>query len=624
MSTPLLLPVPRELTLKGGTLDLTRLEGGIALKHDPAAPLWFAGQRAQAALAQYANVNWSVVGGDLPGSLAISIDPTVGKAEGYRLSIHEEGISIVGSNAAGAFYGVCTLVQLLQTQGANLTLLEIVDAPDFSARGVMLDISRDKVPTKETLYALIDMLAGWKINQLQLYTEHTFAYRNHRTVWANASPLTAEDILALDAYCRERFIELVPNQNSFGHMHRWFMHEQYVHLAETEAGITTPWGNKQEFPFSLSPAVPETLPFLEELYDELLPNFTSRMFNIGADETFDLGEGRTKALVEQKGKGRVYLDFLLQIYRRVKARGRMMQFWGDIINQYPDLVPEVPKDVIALEWGYEANHDFPGKTALFASSGVPFYVCPGTSSWVSIAGRTKNMMGNISNAVENGLKNGAIGVLNTDWGDLGHWQPLPVSYLGFAYGAALSWNYQQNADIDLPAAASAFAFHDSAGVMGQLAYDLGNAYQKPGILLFNGSILLWAYHRSLGHLRELASTLRSEESRNVAADEALFSRKLRETIEYIDQVNAALPNSRMDRPDAELIKREFATAGHMLKHGAKQLLFQLNETDRRLELLADLDTVEAEYRENWLARNRPGGLDDSLTRLRRSRELYSE
>ena len=90
----------------------------------------------------------------------------------------------------------------------------------------MLDISRNRVPTMQTLLELVDLLASWKINQLQLYTEHTFAYRNHPIVWADASPMTGEEILALDAYCRERFIELVPNQNSYGHMTPWLIHDQ--------------------------------------------------------------------------------------------------------------------------------------------------------------------------------------------------------------------------------------------------------------------------------------------------------------------------------------------------------------------------------------------------------------
>src|SRR6185503_10825958 len=199
------------------------------------------------------------------------------------------------------------------------------------------------------------------------------------------------------------------------------------------------------------------------LYEELLPNFTSQYFNVNCDETFDLGQGRSKEMCEEQGQGRVYLDFLMEIYRLVKARGRTMQYWGDIIGHYPDLVPELPKDAIALEWGYEADHDFPEKARMFGQAGVPFYVCPGTSSWCSVAGRTDNAIGNIRSAVENCLKNGAVGILNTDWGDGGHWQQLPTSYLGFAYGAALGWAFERNVDIDLPAVLSAFAFQDKAG-----------------------------------------------------------------------------------------------------------------------------------------------------------------
>ena len=101
----------------------------------------------------------------------------------------------------------------------------------------MFDVTRDRVPTLQTLFDLVDLLAGLKLNQLQLYTEHTFAYRGHEVVWQDASPITGEEVLTLDAYCRERYVELVPNQNSFGHMHRWLKHEEYVHLAESAEGM---------------------------------------------------------------------------------------------------------------------------------------------------------------------------------------------------------------------------------------------------------------------------------------------------------------------------------------------------------------------------------------------------
>jgi hexosaminidase len=183
-----------------------------------------------------------------------------------------------GADEAGLFYGVQTLRQIVaQTGDHPLPCLEIEDWPDFPVRGVMLDISRDKVYRMETLLMLVDELSSWKINQLQLYTEHTFAYAGHEMVWGDASPIIPEEILILDRYCQERFIELVPNQNSLGHLSRWLKHPQYQHLAETTEPVATPWGGLQIEPYSLSPVLPESLAFISSLYDQLLPNFSSKM-----------------------------------------------------------------------------------------------------------------------------------------------------------------------------------------------------------------------------------------------------------------------------------------------------------------------------------------------------------
>lgn len=627
MPTPLvLLPQPQALKLAGGR-HLLAADRLIALDVPVPAALLFTARRAQEALARYGGRDWAIIAGrSVPEAqigLLISFDPALSE-QGYHLTVTPERLEIAAKDEAGAFYGVMTLAQLLKTQGASLPALSIHDRPDFGRRGVMLDISRDKVPTTATLYGLIDKLASWKINELQLYTEHTFAYRRHPEVWAKASPLSAEEILALDAYCKERYIDLVPNQNSFGHLHRWFEHGSYLPLAETEAGATTPWGTRMEHPFSLSPAHPEALPFLEGLYTELLPNFSSFYFNVGCDETFDLGMGRSKALCEERGKGRVYLDFLLEIYKRVKGHGKTMQFWGDIINQHPELVPELPKDTVALEWGYEAEHDFPGKAALFSASGIPFYVCPGTSSWTSLAGRTDNAVGNIKSAAENGLKYGANGLLNTDWGDMGHWQPLPISYLGFAYGAALGWACAQNTALDLPAALGAFAFMDEAGVMGKLAYDLGNAYKEPGITVHNGSVLFWAYHTPLAKMRERWAKA-AKHSDIDPHDDGALTKRLQRTLEYIGGVMAELPRATMDAPDAGLTLREFEHAASMLRHGARRMLHELGEGSKensKEALLEEVKAIERRHRVLWLERNRPGGLEDSALRLSAARARY--
>jgi len=489
------LPYPRSLTWHEGVFALEN-DRLIALNVDEPQALRFTAGEFQAALEAHFDRRWPLVGGNAvpPAQVGLTLlvlPEAMPHPQGYHLTVTPEGIVVQAHDPAGAFYAVATLKQLLaQLDEPTLPCLEIHDWPDFATRGVMLDISRDTVPTMETLFALVDRLASWKVNEFQLYTEHTFAYRNHPLVWAEASPMTAEQILALDAYCRERFMELVPNQNSFGHMRRWLKHEPYAHLAEVQGEFKTPWGTMQG-PFSLSPAEPGSLELVREFYDELLPNFTSRTLNVGCDETWDLGAGKSKALCEERGTARVYLDFLMEIYKEVTRRGTTMQFWGDIIVQHPELVPELPKDAIALEWGYEADHPFDEHGAQFAAAGVPFYLCPGTSSWNTVAGRTENALGNLKSAAENGLKHGATGYLNTDWGDNGHWQHLPISYLGFGMGAAYSWCLAANEDVDVTAIISRFAFDDPTGAMGRVAYDLGNVYRAPGVTPHNSSVLFW-------------------------------------------------------------------------------------------------------------------------------------
>jgi hexosaminidase len=545
----------------------------------------------------------------------VADESAVSHPQGYRLSVEPKGIRVAAQTAQGAAYGLSTLKQLLAGSGRALPTVQIADWPDFERRGVMLDISRGKVPKMETLYRFVDLLADLKINEFQLYTEHTFAYRNHKEVWQNYSPMTGEEILLLDRYCRERFVDLVPNQNSFGHLKEWLIHERYHHLAEQTTGWTA-WGMQFEGPFSLCPVEPATIPFLAELYDELLPHFSSQYFNVGCDETFDVGQGRSKEAVEKLGEHRVYVDQLLRIYDLVKARGKTMQFWGDIIIKAPEFIAELPKDVVALEWGYEANHPFDEHCAHFAKAGIPFYVCPGTSTWNSLVGRTENAIGNLKSAAVAGLKHGAIGYLNTIWGDRGHQDYQPVSYLPIAYGSAVSWAVEANQEVDVTPYLDKHLFKDRASKIGKLLYDLGNTYLEQGTSTFNGTTACYLLHfgptsKRVGELTEANLDHLAGAIAKVAAG--------------LDEVDLACE-------DGALVVAELRNAVRMLLHacalgkmGVKQNAGEKPDRAAVMALAKDLDEIMAEHRKLWLARNRIGGLEEmSLVPLRRIREGYKK
>ncbi len=608
----LFLPTPREISYSGGTFSpgtgtYIRVDSKLHPELLDTAEIVVGALQSADCSAEITETN----GPSMAGAITINPD-RVKKLDGYELTITPKNLRIVANSPAGAFYAAQTLRQICQqTAPGKLMCLTITDWPDFPNRGIMLDISRNKVPTMETLYKLVDMFAGMKLNQLQLYTEHTFAYEGHEVFWEGHSPMTPRQIRELDAYCRQRFVQLVPNQNSFGHLAKVLRYKEYEHLRENPKG----GGN-------LDPTNPESLKFIAGLYDQLLPNFSSKYINVGCDEV-GLGDYRSKAACEEKGKGRVYLDHLLGIYELCKERGRTMMFWADIIHHYPELIAELPKDVVAMEWGYNANHPFDRRCAEFKNAGVPFYICPGSSSWNAVLGRTDKAMANLLNAAENGLKHGAIGYLNTDWGDWAHVQYLPVSYLPFAYGAALSWCTEKNKNVDVVIdGLDMFIFQDTAGIMGRLMFELGNADLKIGPSIGNYSTFPTFFMMGLK---------RMETNRNfqkLTADPVEAVKKWQAVIDEIDRVMKRLPQARMQCDDADLIKAQVEhgalTAKGMCRYGilclqAEDLDVTRGDYKQSKRLLDEFQqTIIPEHRRLWLLRNRPGGLEQSVQSFKHS------
>ena len=530
--------------------------------------------------------------------------------EGYRLNINTSGIKIIAHDEAGAFYAKQTLKQLeLQSEAGALPCVEIVDWPAFPNRGIMLDVSRDRVPTMECLFKMIDMFASWKLNHLELYIEHTFAYKNHREIWKDASPFTAEEIQKIDVYCKERFIELVPFQNSFGHFHRWLKHKNYRHLAECPKGWSMPWAMNENEPFSLCPTDPACIELLEELYDEYLPNFSSTNFMVGCDETTDSGQGRSKEYCDKLGgKGKLYLDFLWKLHDLVSNRGKTMMYFGDIIINYPELLNNLPKDAILMHWGYYIDFPYDEHCKLFSEAGLPFYVMPSNAAYSSVAGRTTRAIGNIRNAAFNGVKHGALGLVNTEWGDNGHWQSLTVSTLGYAYGAAMSWCPETNDNIDIAKALDVFVFKDKAGQAGQLLYDLGNCYLHTS-----------KDDNQSSNLYMIA--FKAQRKRDEAPFNELTIEDLQATLDEVNEIMSRLDSTDMRCNDAELVKKEITMAGDFVRFTCNAGLELLNSdadclaglsAHKKQSLISDLNKIMKLHEQTWKQRSRNGGLKDSL------------
>ncbi|MGQ1784175.1 beta-N-acetylhexosaminidase [Saccharicrinis sp. GN24d3] len=610
--THYLLPAPREINIDKGYLN--EIQGAVIPNHN--------------FIELIENISPFDIVGDVKthsspltiNTFSLEIDSALRNKQAYCLTIDSTSVKIVGRDNAALFYGKQTLQQILQYSkdtGKPIPCLSITDWPDFERRGYMLDISRDKVPTMETLYQLIDMLALWKINEFQLYTEHTFAYKNHRTVWKDASPITAEEVRMIDAYCKAKFIDLVPNQNSFGHMENWLMHDQYLHLAECPTDCNTIWGTRSRH--SLNPLLPESFDLMQELYAELLPNFSSQYFNIGCDETVELGNGLSKQECQKHGKGKVYLDFVKKLNSEVNKYGRKAQFWGDIILKHPELISSIPENMTAMVWGYDSKYPFEENLPKFEEAGLDYYVCPGTSTWRSIIGRNKDAFTNLGRAAQYGKKFGAKGYLNTNWGDWGHWQPLSVCYPTLATGAAYSWNAQMDPMELIPTALNKFIFKDSTGNLTKALLKLGDAYLACEIPEGNAN----AFHLML---RRYRWTMKGHYQTKM-----LKKKNLLKAEQEIDTAILLLDQSAPMSRDAQITVDEIKQAAMLAKHGihlglarlnAKQLATE-NISPDTLQILAnELDTLIKKHDELWTIRNREGGLQRSGQKLNDLLEFY--
>ncbi len=542
------------------------------------------------------------------------IDPVaVPRAQGYRLTVSAQGVQVEAHDAAGAFYAQQTLAALRAGAGPQLPVMTLDDWPDRAVRGYMLDVSRDRMPTMPVIKELIDQLARLKINQLQIYTEHTIAYAGHEAVWRDASPLSFGNLAEIQTYCRERFIDLVPCQNLFGHMHRWLTQPGYAHLAECPNGYHTPWNTFDPKPFSLDPSDPGSFALSADLIDQLAGVSDSALFNIGCDETTDIGQGKNKARVEREGRAAVYLEYLQKLCARVAGQGKTPMFWGDIVLDHPELVPQIPAEAVLLNWGYEADHNFHAQSKQFRDAGVRFYVCPGTSSWCTLTGRTRNALDNLRVAAEAANAYGAEGYLITDWGDWGHWQPFAVSWVGLTYGAGVAWALEANRDeTPLAAAVSMIAADESGDTLGGILMRLGDVYLQSAPKFPNST--WWFKLLRSPELPDDAEMIRQISQEDV-------SRVLAELNAVALDLDAYAPAT----AQAQRMKRAIDWCVRITRWACTrggEVVKALSAghppyVDGGPAGAAELDELVIDYRALWHERSESGGLEDSIEKLTR-------
>ncbi len=344
--------------------------------------------------------------------------------QGYWLKIDDK-IRIIANTSQGLLYGVQTLKQLLKTSEENaLFETEIIDWPALEYRGWMDDISRGPIPTLDYVKSVIKTLSEYKLNFINLYTEHTL--RNEK--FADIAPpdaFTPAEITELEKFAAPYHVSIIGNQQAFGHMEEILKIPFYNNIADTK--------------WNLNPGSPATYKFLETYLGDAAQAYEHPFFNIGADETDGLGSGKAKDLVDSLGMEAVYAMHINKLDGILKKYGKRTMMWGDIAVNHQEIIEQLPKDLIILSWGYDPRDSFDEAIVPFKESGFDFMVAPGVRSWSEIYPNLDVAVKNIANYVRDGKEYGAMGMINTAWDDDGE-TLFNANWHGMIWGAEMSWN----------------------------------------------------------------------------------------------------------------------------------------------------------------------------------------
>lgn len=496
----ILLPIPKEISHREGTYDLS-YDSRITLHTSCAREVFDYAYLLKETVVKEAGLPCTITRGG-SASIVIKQEETLGLQQ-YHLTISKEGVELAGGSKEGVLWGIQTLRQIVRQSGAALPCLEIMDEPDMEVRGFYHDMTRGRIPKLAFLKEMVDLLSYYKINQFQLYMEHSFLFEGLSEVWRDDTPYTAEEILELDRYCITRGVELVPSLSTFGHLYKLLSTKQYRDGCELDdAGMEKFRFDDRMHHHTLNVYHDGVKEQIRRMIREYLPLFTSRKFNICADETFDLGKGKNKAFADEHGVGRLYIGYVKELCDLVKELGSTPMIWGDVLLGFPELSKELPEDTICLNWGYAAD-ETETATETYADLKVRQYVCPGVAGWNQFVNLLHDSYENISRMSAYGMKYHCEGLLNTDWGDFGHINHPTNSIPGMIYGAAASWNRKAFPDyVELNQMISRLEYKDRSG---EFLYFMGLLSEQESFGWYDAVMLkeVWTKNGAEGVKNEL-------------------------------------------------------------------------------------------------------------------------
>jgi hypothetical protein len=388
--------------------------------------------------------------------------------QSYALLVRPDGIAVSFEGLPGLLNGFSTLKQLRGSDG-SFPCITILDRPALAYRGFLQDLSRGQVLWLEGLKRLVEILAEFRYNFLTFNIEHTFSFESHPQIGAGHDPLTKDELKELIQFSKTKGIEIIPSQQSLGHLRGILSLPKYRHLAYDE-----------NLCWSINPSKEESYKLLRDLYEEVIPCHESGFFNVCCDEPFDIGKSFDAARFKGRSFAQVYFDHLMRLKDILDAHGKRMMVWGDMLLSHPEILSWLPKDVIVLNWQYgsglrEGPEYYREKIKPISEAGLEFMTCTCTWNLTKVFTNLEMAEANNRNFIQEGIKAGAMGNLVTNWGDMCHMNLLGLQAWPIAYAAQLMWAGMELEPQEFDKAFSECFFQDKTGRAGALMRKLQEA-----------------------------------------------------------------------------------------------------------------------------------------------------
>jgi hexosaminidase len=351
--------------------------------------------------------------------------------EGYLLRVSKNKIEIKAHTPKGIYYAVMSLIQILEKAQGKLPCIEIIDWPDMKIRGISDDISRGQVSNLENFKKIISHIARYKMNTYMPYLEDMLEFEKYPTIGKDRGALTKNEVKEILDFAKKNFVEVIPIFQTLGHYENILSQEEFLKYAEFPGAA------------SLNVSSDSTYVFLEDLLREVFELFPSEYFHMGADESWDVGLGKSRKLVEGSNIAIVHANHYKKVYNICKNYNKKVMMYGDILLDHPEILSLIPKDIVIVDWHYRSDENYPS-TKIIRDASFNYLVSPSVWNFMSTFPANINSLPNIKYTIKAGLENESLGMINSNWGDYGAETFKEFVLYNYAWSAQCSWNYAQS------------------------------------------------------------------------------------------------------------------------------------------------------------------------------------